>query len=264
MEGLRDRLDPADYTWAKIKPALLRQYGGIVDKNQHVNKLHSARMGRETPVRKFAQEVERLARLAYPELASDGKVGTSEQRAIQKGILNRITLEQFVSGLPPMLSRPVAERQIEDFDKAVDFAAHLEEINSRYFKKSTINAFFSSEADNSNSASAPTDAATQGTTPQRQTDRQRKPNRARGPSVPRGGHAAVGRNNRVDGIQCYRCGEMGHRQYDCSRTRCYICGDGHPAAACTNIVCARCKQPGHPANRCSKNSGGHPPHTTTS
>ncbi|KAF0305230.1 hypothetical protein FJT64_023105 [Amphibalanus amphitrite] len=82
-------------------------------------------MGRDTPVRKFAYEIERLTRLAYPELASD--VGSPEQRDTQKNILNRIALEQFISGLPPMLSRPVVERQISDFEEAVRVAAHMEE-----------------------------------------------------------------------------------------------------------------------------------------
>ena len=100
-------------------------------------------MGRDTPVRKFALEIDRLARLAYPELVRDQ--GTREQRSTQQGILNRITLEQFISGLPPLLSRPLVERQIEDFNEAVRVAAHLEEVNARYFRKSTINACFDTD-----------------------------------------------------------------------------------------------------------------------
>ena len=150
LEGVRDRLSPLQYTWNRVKQALLEQYGGVTNPTIQVNRLHSARMGRDTPVRKFAYEIERLTRLAYPELASD--VGSPEQRDTQKNILNRIALEQFISGLSAMLSRPIVERQINDFEEAVRVAAHMEEVNARYFRKSTINAMFNDLGDHCGNA----------------------------------------------------------------------------------------------------------------
>ena len=266
LEGLRSRLSPSEHTWARVKQALLQQYGGAIDPNKQVNKLRSARMRRETPVRQFAQEVERLARLAYPELASD--IGTPEQLAIQKNILNRITVEQFVSGLPPMLSRSVVERQIKDFDEAVKVAAHLEEVNARYFSKSSINAFFSPENEDSHprretlSSAQATDSSSHHDSEARQADRHR--NKSRGASTARRGNSRPSNRNPVREVRCYQCNELGHIRRECPLNRCFICGDGHPTHSCTNIVCANCKQAGHPANRCSKNSRGHPSHITTS
>ena len=291
LEGLRGRLNPSQYDWERVKPALLQQYGGVVDPTKHVSRLHSARMERETPVRQFAQEVERLARLAYPELTSD--LGTPEQRDVQKGILNRITFEQLVSGLPPMLSRPVVERQIENFDEAVDLAAHLEEVNARYFKKSTINAFFNTqdqpgsgetsgnrqEVSRSGEDTGPTNAAFRDNTPRRPPmTRRQEPVRAGGPAGSGRQQEQGPRRNtegpwnrsrapvvpeRSTGTQrCYRCGETGHFIRECHL--CYICGERHPTEACRNIVCACCKQAGHSANRCSKNSTRHPIRRPTS
>ena len=34
LEGLRQRLEPTQYTWARVKQALLKQFGGIVDPHQ--------------------------------------------------------------------------------------------------------------------------------------------------------------------------------------------------------------------------------------
>ena len=139
LQGYLSKL-PRDQivTWEAVKKALLTQYGGVPDPTKQVNRLHTAKMGRETPVREFAHEVERLTRLAYPELTSD--FGGEEQRDVQRSLLNRISLEQFVSGLPPLLSRTIVERKVEDFQEAVEMAAHLEEVNARFMKKTTINA----------------------------------------------------------------------------------------------------------------------------
>ena len=101
-----------------MKKALLTPYGGVPDPAKQVNRLHTVKMGRETPVREFAHEVERLARLAYPELTSD--LGGEEQRDVQRSLFNRISLEQFVSGIPPLLSRAIVERKVEDFQEAVE------------------------------------------------------------------------------------------------------------------------------------------------
>ena len=298
LEGLRDRLG-SQYKWPKVKKALLEQYGGATDPTKHVTHLHSARMGRDTPVRKFAQEIDRLARLAYPELVSDQ--GTREQRSTQQGILNRITLEQFISGLPPLLSRPLVERQIEDFNEAVRVAAHLEEVNARYFRKSTINAYF--DTDESEPRREPNflppapsnqahyrprhpPRASYGQGPREQhyyqdrAPRQFNPGHMRGNGSQQSRQGRPGSNPgnpfrgprptgpRPSGPRqppyCTTCRRTGHYWNECPQSQCFICGAAHKVADCTSVLCANCKMPGHPATRCSKNSTGPHPRTTTS
>ena len=130
-----------------MKAALFKQYGGAPDPTAYTNKLHSAKMGREVSVREFALQVERLARLSYPELTSD--LGDDKQKKVQETLLNRIVLEQFISGLPPLLSRALVERKIHHFQDAVDTAAHLEVVNARFLKKATINALHDNSTDSS-------------------------------------------------------------------------------------------------------------------
>ena len=144
LQGFVANKEPDEIKWDAVKKAILTQYGVITDPTKQVSQLHSARMGRDTLVREYAHEVERLSRLAYPELTSDK--GTKDQEAVQKSLFNRIVLEQFVSGLPPILSRAIVEKKITDSQEAVEMAAHLEEVNARFLKKSTINALHSQEA----------------------------------------------------------------------------------------------------------------------
>ena len=232
MERLRQQLGPTQYNWDKVKQALLQQFGGIVDPAKQVSKLHSSRMERETPVRKFAQEVDRRARLAYPELASD--LGTPEQKETQRTILNRIALEQFVSGLPPMLSRAIVERQIDDFDKEVNLAAHLEEVNARYFKKSTINAFFNPDGSGQpDYTSAHTFSAPDSRT---RRDNTYQVPRGRGGQRPQQGRTGGGTNAAHDNrrqhpsgpLQCFQCGRTGHLKVECLLTSA-IWSYGHEA-----------------------------------
>ena len=312
LEGLRDRMPPSQYKWPNVKEALLHQYGGVTDPSQLVNKLHAARMSRDMPVRKFAQEIEQLTRLAYPELVSD--VGTPEQRATQRDIFNRIAMEQFVSGLPPILSRPIVEKQIATLDSAVSLAAHLEGVNARYFKRSTINAFYNDADNNDSPDSADSNQhrnhgrgrpgsrfqpRAQSTEPRLQQGQGARPRfqprsqsgaestRAQGPDTryvqptagqrdPRSvqcfgcgrmGHRIAQCPNHpnpgdVRSVQCYRCGELGHIRAQCSA--CSICIGPHDTATCPNVLCAGCKQPGHPANICPKNLKGRPTPPPTS
>ena len=173
-------------------------------------------------------------------------------------------VEQFVAGLPPMLSRSVVEREIKYFDEAVRVAAHLQEVNARYFTKSSINTFFSPENHDSSQHRQ------NGTAPPTTTDSSHREDDSRpmGRGISRGRFTAQRRGNaRPSGrskIHCYRCMEIGHLRRDCPRTSCFICGDFHHTHSCANVVCAQCQQPGHPANRCSKNSKGPPLHTTIS
>ena len=55
-------------------------------------------------------------------------------------MLKRIALEQFIACLPPLLSRPILENRVTEFEKAVDLAAHHEQINAHYMRKTTIHA----------------------------------------------------------------------------------------------------------------------------
>ena len=151
LQGYVATLPREQITWDIIKKALLTQYGGKPDPTKLVNQLHSTRMGRDTPVREYAHEVERLARLAYPELTSDVEGSTP----VQRSLLNMISLEQFVSGLPPLLSRAIVEKKIDDFQEAVQMAAHLEEVNARFMKKTTIHALHHAEVRPDDPSSAP-------------------------------------------------------------------------------------------------------------
>ena len=244
--------DRAEHTWANVKRALLTQFGGTVEPTQLVNKLQQARMGRNTPVREFALQVGRLARLAYPELSSDN--GTAEQKNLQHSLFNRIALEQFTAGLPPLLSRPIFENRVTDFQQAVDLAAHHEEINARFMRRSTIFAIHEDEAMQHqteapshymapiNTGSASSEGYDSGP---RNTNRQ--------PTARRGGpynRKVTGKQNRT--VICHKCHNPGHYQRECPR--CHICGEwGHAMPDCKNIVCASCKGTGHPANKCPKN-----------
>ena len=154
FQGYVAKLEPREATWEKVKKALVTRYGGAADAAKLVNQLHSARMGRDVPVREYAHEVERLARLAYPELVEEND---RPQNSVQKSLLNRISLEQFVSGLPPTLSRALVEKKIDDFQDAVQMAAHLEEVNTRFLKKATVHALHTTDAERSDRPAAATD-----------------------------------------------------------------------------------------------------------
>ena len=239
-----------------------------MDPSQQVSRLQNVRMGRDTPVRQFAQEVERLARISYPELVGDKC--TPEERKIQRGILNRILLEKFIAGLPQILSKSIVEKQVEEFDRAVDLASHMDEVNSRYFKRSTINAFYNEE-DSDRRRPDDRDAKPRAfhprnqSNPARQTAGRRPEGRGQvrnsAPDSSRPLGAGVGAGHQGDSRRCYQCGEEGHLKRNCPK--CFLCGENHPIQRCKNVVCAYCKQTGHAATRCSKNLTGphHPPPT---
>ena len=238
--------NPQERTWEGVKAALLTQFGGKVEPTQQLNQLQQARMGRNTPVREFALQVGRLTRLAYPELLSDN--GTPDQKHLQRTMFNRIALEQFTAGLPPLLSRPILENRITEFEKAVDLAAHHEEINARYMRRTTIHAMNYDEQVVSTMDSG-MGALSSESYPNPQPQGRGRPNYRGAPS------------NRKRPVTCFRCHKTGHVKRECNVVlRCEICGErGHRMEDCRNIVCAACKGAGHPANRCPKNSQGRAP-----
>ena len=266
LRGFLASRDRAEHTWTNLRRALLTQFGGKVDPTQLVSQLQQARMGRNTPVREFALQIGRLARLAYPELSSD--TGTPEQAEVQKTLFNRIALEQFTAGLPPLLSRPIFERRITDFQEAVDLAAHHEDINTRFMRRSTIHAIHEEMPPYPQQGYPMTGYPYHaGPDPYLQPPQYMAPvhlsstGNSGGPepdfrSPQRQGHRGqrpYPRTNRSASVVCHRCKKRGHYQRECER--CAICGEwGHAMADCTNIVCAACKGMGHPANHCSKNS----------
>ena len=95
-------------------------------------------MGRSTPVREFALQIGRLNRFAYPDFLGDN--GAPDQKTLQRTMFDRIAIEQFIAGLPPLFSRPTLKNRITYFKKTVDMAAHHEEINARYMIHTTIHA----------------------------------------------------------------------------------------------------------------------------
>ena len=257
----------AEHTWANLKKAMLTQFGGKVEPTQLVNQLQQARMERNTPVRDFALQVGRLARLAYPELSSD--TGTPEQQELQRSLFNRIAIEQFTAGLPPLLSRPIFENRVTDFQQAVDMAAHHEEINARFMRRSTIHAIHEETAPVPVYSVAPYPQGDSYHGPPYQLGNQ-APNYFMAPinqagEVSSGGtdpsprntkgrwngrKGPYGRANRS--VVCHRCHQPGHYKRECMN--CTICGEwGHKMVDCRNIVCAACKGTGHPANKCPKN-----------
>ena len=243
LKGFLSTKDRKDHTWDTAKNALLIQFGGKVEPTQLLNQLQEARMGRNTPVREFALQVGRLARLAYPELSSDN--GTPEQKILQRTMFNRIALEQFTAGLPPLLSRPILEHSVTDFEKAVDLAAHHEQINARYMRKTTIHAM-QYEQD----ALPQTRTSDDSGVNRESGDRPIHRNQGRGRPSQRGSPY-----NRKRPVVCFRCHKPGHVKRECHvALSCQICGEsGHLMERCLNIVCAACKGTGHPANKCPKN-----------
>ena len=342
LVGHLDGLQPREATWEKVRKVLLTQYGGVADPTQLVNKLQSVKKERDMPVRQFAHEVERLARLAYPELSSNSS--GDEQREVQKSILNRITLEQFTSGLPLLLSRGIVERKVTDFHEAVELAAHLEDANTRFMRKTTINALNSSDSDGRQGRQ---EGAGHLSHPEAQTRYHQGAGRGLGFSHPSAqhrqptsdfydsgnagyyqgppqfsGHTGAmyrppgrgrtrpnyplqqagyrpGRDfqgpmgpvrQRPDPRKCYRCQGVGHFARDCLQRSfiegpgyqainyrlpgnamgssggqaygfppCIIChATDHSPDRCPNVVCANCKEAGHPATKCTKNFRGRP------
>ena len=217
-------------------------------------------MGRNTPVREFALQVGRLARLAYPELSSD--TGTPDQTRLQHTLFNRIALEQFTAGLPPLLSRPIFENRVTDFQEAVNLAAHHEEINARFMRKTTIYAMQEESYPNQQGPSYPYIPAEYIApiqhvgrpidTGNSSSERNMLPGPRNGGNRPANRRQAPYLRRRGEGVTCYRCNQTGHIKRDCQS--CPICGEwGHDMADCKSIVCAECKETGHPATRCPKN-----------
>ena len=271
VEFLRSFLatrERAEHSWADLKRAFLTQFGGQVDPTQRVNQLQQAKMGRSTPVREFGLQVGRLARLAYPELSSD--IGTADQKKVQRELFNRIALEQFTAGLPPLLSRPILEHRVTDFQAAVDLAAHHEEINRRFMSRATVHAMYDGDHPPALPHGAfPEPALARGAFPEPALTHGAFPEHYMAPinQYEAPGHVTTGQNrggqpggrrgrgpylrsNRS--VLCHACKKPGHYKREC--VRCQICGEwGHVMAKCLNIVCAACKGTGHPANFCSKN-----------
>ena len=234
----------SDQTWKNLKDALLTQFGGKVEPTQLVNRLQQARMAPNTHVRDFGLLVSHLARTAYPELLS--ATDSVPQQNLQRSMFNRIALEQFVAGIPHLLSRPILENRITDFQTAVELAAHHEEINSRFLKSATIHAMHElvPTAPLEASAASGDPGSGSGGTSSGHRGPQGRPHRRSGPY------------NRRRPIECFRCHKTGHIKRECPEMFCcQICGErGHVMAQCTNIVCASCKESGHPANFCPKNA----------
>ena len=239
----------SDQTWKNLKDALLTQFGGKVELAQQISRLQQARMAPNTHVRDFGLLVSHLVRTAYPELLNPAESAAHQKLQIE--MFNKIALQQFIAGIPHLLSRPILENRVEDFQKGVEIAAHHEEINSRFLKSATIHAMHElvPTAPLEASAASGDPGSGSGGTSSGYRGPQGRPHRRTGPY------------NRRRPIECFRCHKTGHIKRECPELfNCQICGErGHVMAQCTNIVCASCKESGHPANFCPKNAQSRAP-----
>ena len=160
-------------------------------------------------------------------------------------MFNRIALEQFTAGLPPLLSRPILEHSVTGFEKAVDLAAHHEQINARYMRKTTIHAMHYEQ-----DALPQTRTFDDSGVNRESGDRPIHRNQGRGRPSQRGSPY-----NRKRPVVCFLCHKPRHAKRECHVVlSCQICGEsGHLMERCLKIVCAACKGTGHPANKCLKN-----------
>ncbi|GAU48060.1 hypothetical protein TSUD_377340 [Trifolium subterraneum] len=80
-----------------------------------------------------------------------------------------------------------------------------------------------------------------------------KPYEVKGKGSARGGKG----KEKMDNDKCYRCGNMGHRSFECKKDKdvCYNCGkEGHKSKECkaTTPTCFNCGEEGHKSPECKK------------
>ena len=77
--------------------------------------------------------------------------------------------------------------------------------------------------------------------------------------------AGEGSEKKVSGAACFKCGKLGHKQFECWQGKSSSGGSGFvkpvasPSVAPTNIICYSCGEEGHKSPQCPKNIKGDKP-----